>query len=166
MAEQDWGSFTLSIPIKSSREKIYAAWTSQQELERWFLRSAVFTKADGSPRDAQDAVQIADQYEWMWHGYPDEVNEKGVVLQENGKDLFKFSFGKAGNVTITISEEEGEPMVHLLQDEIPTDEYSKFHFHIGCSKGWVFYLANLKSILEGGIDLRNKKLHEKEVINS
>ncbi len=166
MPNQDWGSFSLSIPVNTSREKIYAAWTSQEQLESWFLRSSVFTKADGSTRAPHDPVQIADQYEWMWHGYPDEVKEKGVVLQENGKDLFKFSFGKAGNVTITITEEEGEQMVNLFQDEIPTDENSKFHFHIGCSKGWVFYLANLKSILEGGIDLRNKKQHEKEVINS
>jgi hypothetical protein len=33
-------------------------------------------------------------------------------------------------------------------------------------EGWVFYLANLKSFPEGGIDLRNKNEKLKSVINS
>lgn len=37
---------------------------------------------------------------------------------------------------------------------------------VGCGEGWVFYLANLKSILEGGIDLRNKNDAIRNVLNS
>lgn len=40
------------------------------------------------------------------------------------------------------------------------------NYHIGCTKGWNFYLTNLKSLLEGGIDLRNRNKGLKEVINS
>ena len=52
------------------------------------------------------------------------------------------------------------------QYNIPTDETGKTDYHIGCREGWVFYLANLKSIQEGGIDLRNKNPGIKKVINS
>ncbi|HEX4852001.1 MAG TPA: SRPBCC domain-containing protein, partial [Puia sp.] len=69
-------------------------------------------------------------------------------------------------VTISISSEQGETLVILEQDHIPTDEESKAYFHIGCTKGWVFYLTNLKSILEGGIDLRNKNLALQDMINA
>lgn len=166
MQAYNWSQFKLRIPVNAGKKEIYAAWSSQQGLESWFLRKAEFTKADGSPREATGSIQIADSYVWMWHGWPDEVVEKGVILQENGTDLVKFSFGPAGNVTVTITEEEGQAMVTLLQDEIPLDDHSKTFYHIGCTKGWIFYLANLKSILEGGIDLRNRNIELQDVINS
>lgn len=37
--------------------------------------------------------------------------------------------------------------------------------HIGYKTGWTFYLANLKSILEGGIDLRNRNPDAGEMLN-
>ena len=166
MDTNDWSQFRLRIPVKATQKEIYDAWTSQQGLESWFLRKAVFSRVDGSQRPEIENVQIGDSYVWMWHGWPDDVIEKGVVLQENGTDVFKFSFGKAGHVTVTIKEEEGETVVNLLQDEIPVDENSKAYYHIGCTKGWVFYLANLKSIFEGGIDLRNRNELLKDVVNS
>jgi hypothetical protein len=29
---------------------------------------------------------------------------------------------------------------------------------VQCQLGWTFYLANLKSVIEGGVDLRNKNV--------
>ena len=92
--------------------------------------------------------------------------ERGTILTANGKDLLKFSFGKAGNVTVSIGTEGGLSLLRLEQEDIPVDEESRTNYHIGCTKGWLFYLANLKSIIEGGLDLRNKSLELKEVINS
>ncbi len=166
MQPHDWSRFTLRVPINSTKQTVYDAWSTQQGLESWFLRQASFTTAAGEPRSPSEKLQIADSYIWMWHGWSDEVTEKGVVLQENGEDLFKFSFGNAGNVTVTILEDEGQLVVELLQDEIPTDEHSMILYHIGCTKGWLFYLTNLKSILEGGIDMRNRNEALKDVINS
>jgi hypothetical protein len=37
---------------------------------------------------------------------------------------------------------------------------------MGCLGGWTFYLANLKSYLEGGVDLRNKNLALNNMVNS
>ena len=164
--QHDWSSFRLKISIKTDASSIYRAWTTQEKLENWFLRKAEFTKQDGNKRDRNSALEVNDTYEWMWHGYGDDVIEKGTIMQANGKDFLQFSFGKAGNVSVNIKEEAGESMIELVQDAIPTDEKGQVYYHLGCSKGWVFYLANLKSILEGGIDLRNKKIELTEVINS
>ena len=84
----------------------------------------------------------------------------------NKKDFIQFSFGKAGNCSITIKQEEGETIVELIQDHIPTDEQGMHYWHLGCKTGWTFYLANLKSLCEGGIDLRNRNVHVKNVVNS
>ncbi len=45
-------------------------------------------------------------------------------------------------------------------------EAEQRYFFIECGKGWTFYMTNLKSILEGGIDLRNKIESVKNVINA
>ena len=100
------------------------------------------------------------------HGYSDDVTETGEILDCNGTDFFKFRFGNAGNCSARIYPEQDEMMVELLQDNIPLDEKSKQQYHVGCHGGWTFYLANMKSMFEGGIDLRNKNEHIQRVINS
>jgi uncharacterized protein YndB with AHSA1/START domain len=166
MQEHDWSSFQLRVPLASTRQRVYEAWTTQNGLESWFLRQAKFSAPDGKSRKRDESIAVNDSYEWLWHGWPDETIEKGQILQLNGKDFLQFSFGKAGNVGISIREEQGMIMLELLQDQIPTDEHSQVEFHVGCTKGWLFYLTNLKSILEGGIDLRNRNVQLKNVITS
>lgn len=102
----------------------------------------------------------------MWWGCGDDTDEKGTVLEQNGKDQFKFSFGKAGDVTVSIIKLEGETIVELTQENIPTDDKGFQYYHLGCKGGWTFYLANLKAVLEGGIDLRNRNEKIGEVISS
>lgn len=166
MATHNWDRFVIRLPIKETPDRIFKAWTSQEELEKWFLRSAEFKKEDGSSRKRNSEIEEKDTYTWLWHGYGDDSAEKGVILENNGRDRLKFKFGNAGNVTVTVKEAAGEHILELTQDEIPTDEKSQINFHIGCSKGWLFYMTNLKSILEGGIDLRNRNVELTDVINS
>lgn len=166
MANFDWSRFTARITVKASPEKLYWCWATQQGIEYWFLRRSDYKKPDGSLHKPEEFVQKGDTYSWWWHGYADDVTEHGEILECNGKDLFKFRFGKAGNCTINIYEEEGERIVELTQDEIPTDEKAKENWHIGCKTGWTFYLANMKSLLEGGIDLRNKNEKIQNVITA
>jgi uncharacterized protein YndB with AHSA1/START domain len=162
----DWSKFTKRIPIDASLSEIYDSWTIPAELESWFLREAKFTKADGTACDANSNVQISDKYEWKWHGYSDEVVEKGEILEANGKDFFKFTFGEGGIVSVRIFEEQGALILELTQENLPTDEEGKVKFHLGCSHGWNFYMTNLKSLLEGGIDLRNMNQELHDVLNA
>lgn len=166
MKPYNWSQFTLRIPVQCDAATIYRNWTTRKGLEYWFLRKAEFKNTGGTIRADDEPVSLGDTYEWLWHGWGDEIMEKGTVLEMNGTDHFKFSFGKAGDVAITLLHENGENIVELTQDNIPTDEDGKVTWHIGCTKGWNFYLTNLKSLLEGGIDLRNRNEHLKDVLNS
>ena len=166
MQDYNWSQFTLRIPIKASAEQLYRLWMTQEGLETWFLRNAAFKKPNGDDIERNAHVDVGDTYQWLWYGYEDDTFEKGTILEANGTDKLQFSFGKAGNVAVRFKEEAGEMMVELLQDEIPVDEKGKEYYHVGCSKGWVFYLANLKSIVEGGIDLRNRNMKLKDVVSS
>src|ERR1035437_4072442 len=163
--DAQWTKFTKRIPIRADGQQIYTAWTCAAWLENWFLRKAVFTTPGGQQRKPGDLVEKGDSYEWYWHGYGDSVVEKGKVLDANGKDLFEFSFAGNCRVTVSIKTEAGENIVELTQVNIPIDENPFTNLLVGCGEGWTFYLANLKSILEGGIDLRNKNVEIKKVIS-
>ena len=162
----NWDTFTVRINIKASPQKLYDAWATRSLMEEWFLRLCEYKSPDGTLRKDHEQVQEGDVYKWLWHGWPDETVEHGKVLHCNGVNEFSFSFGKAGNCHVTIREESGEQIVQLVQDNIPTDEKGKQYWHVGCKTGWTFYLANMKSLFEGGIDLRNKNVLLQEVLNS
>lgn len=162
----DWTTFTVRVPVNASAEKIYGCWATREGMEYWFLRMSAYESPQGEERAASALVQKGDTYTWLWHGWPDETVEHGTILDCNGKDFFRFSFGKAGTCTVQITPEQGQTLVELRQDEIPDDEEGRHYWHLGCKTGWTFYLANLKSLLEGGIDLRNRNEGLKNVINS
>ncbi len=161
-----WSSFTLRVAIKADPQRIYDAWATQAGLERWFLRKAEFTNSDGTKRERSAHVQKGDVFEWLWFGYGDDTVERREVLEANGHNLFRFIFSGGCTVTIIIKHELGETLVELKQENIPLDEDPKMNLCLGCSNGWTFYMANLKSILEGGIDLRNKNDKIASVINA
>ena len=166
MTEYDWSQFTKRINIRANVHDIYRLWATQQGLEKWFLRKAESKAPDNTLREPNEFVQKGDVYTWFWFGYSEEVSETGSILEANGKDLLQFTFSGKCVVSIRIKEEPGELVVELKQENIPVDEISKARYHMDCSTGWTFYLANLKSVLEGGIDLRNKNEKLKNVINS
>ena len=165
-ASYDWSRFVVRISINAPADKLYHAWATREGMEYWFLRLSEYKKHDGAIRGNKEYVDKGDTYKWLWHGWPDDTVEHGTILDCNGKDFFKFSFGKAGNCAVNIKKEEGEMMVELVQDNIPTDEQGMHYWHLGCKTGWTFYLANMKSLYEGGIDLRNKNENLQQVLNS
>lgn len=161
MENFDWTSFTRKIAVKSDLKTMYAAWTNNSMLEKWFLSKAELTDSDGKHfDDAQEGLN----YAWQWFGY--DVTEYGEYLEMNGKDRVAFRFAEVCIVTIDLKEMDGEIMVSLIQSGIPTDDNSKQHIRLGCDTGWSFFMVNLKSVFEGGLDLRNKNENFKGVINS
>jgi uncharacterized protein YndB with AHSA1/START domain len=162
----DWSRFMVRININAPVDKLYKAWITREGIEYWFLRFSEFKKSDGTLRGNKEPVEKGDTYKWRWHGYPDSVTEQGTILEINGKDFFKFSFGKAGICSVTIKQEQGETIVEMLQENIPADEHGMQYYHVGCKNGWTFHFTNMKSIFEGGLDLRNKNEQLQEVINS
>lgn len=158
MEQLDWSRFTKRIGINASVEDIFDAWTSQENIEKWFLSSAEF-----SHRNRKDIIRKGDTYVWKWHA-SDFVAE-GEVLFNNEKDHLEFTF-LGCTVSVKVFEEAGENLLEIAQYDIPLDDESRMNLFAGCSRGWTFYATNLKSILEGGIDLRNKNEKLSDVVNT
>ncbi len=165
-SEHDWSRFTLRIPVARPATAIFPLLSTRSGIEIWFLREAIFKAQNDVERASTESIEPNDQYAWRWHGWPDEVQEHGVILENNGKDAVSFTFAGNCTVTIRISEAGEQSIVELTQENIPTDESSRVRYHHGCSTGWLFYLTNLKSLLEGGLDLRNKDEKLQGVLNA
>lgn len=166
MNNKSWDQFHCRIPINVTSRAIYQKWATQEGLESWFLRMAEFTDHRGEIRSSDDYIKEGDLFHWLWHGYSDEHAEKRSILAANGTDTIAFGFSDDTKVEVKIYREEGMTIVDLHQTGIKFTESPKDNLHVQCSIGWTFYLANLKSILEGGIDLRNKNVALQNVITA
>lgn len=149
----DWTSFTRKIAVKAPMPQLYAAWTCTAEIEKWFLRQALFMRNE-TILEADVLAEPGDTYAWNWYGY--DVTENGRITAANGYSYLQFSF--AGNclVDVSLEEQHGFVVLELKQHNIPVDEHSKREIRLGCASGWSFFLLNLKSVYEGGLDLRNR----------
>jgi len=161
-----WNSFEVKIPVRTDVKTLYECWTTQSGIESWFLRSAIFTSAQGVTRKKDEPIQKGDGYTWHWHGYNDDAVEKRVITEANGKDFLQFEFSGNCLVTVRLQPAKDHTMVLLTQERIPEDNNPKTNLFVGCQLGWSFYLANLKSIVEGGIDLRNRDTTLTHVVNA
>lgn len=164
MENFDWTSFSKKIAIRAELSDIYNAWTKAEELEKWFLEKVSFFDGNQEPLSKGKNAEKDNMYEWLWYLYDDSM--KGKIVSANGKDQLQFTFEGNCLVDINLSEKEDYTIVELRHHNIPTDDYSKQYIRLGCSNGWHFYLTNLKSVYEGGLDLRNKDSNLNPMINN
>ena len=158
MLDSKWSSFKVTGDYNTDIRSLYEAWATPAGLEKWFLRQADFYAIAGRMREPEEFIMKEDTYEWYWHGWDDTTSEKGEILEANGTDLIKFTFAKDNIVTVEFSSRNGVSIVQLTQENIALEGDPSKNLFVHCQTGWVFYFANLKSVLEGGVDLRNKKL--------
>ena len=164
MKDFDWTQFTKRIAIKAPMQTLYDAWTKSAELERWFLKTAKFINSDGSIAEENSSARAGQNYEWSWYLYP--ITETNKVIIANGKDHFQFVFAGQCTVDVKLTEQFEHTVVELTQSGIPTDDASMKDIRIGCSSGWSFYFVNMKSIYEGGLDLRSKDERLRPMVNN
>lgn len=164
MENFDWTSFTKKIAVKAKIQDIYNAWTKADELEKWFLEKVSFFNANQEFLGKNQNVSKDNTYEWFWYLYDEPM--LGKITAANGKDQLQFTFEGSCLVDINLTETDDYTIVELRHHNIPTDDYSKQYIRLGCSNGWHFYLSNLKSVYEGGLDLRNKDSNLNPMINN
>lgn len=163
MKNFDWTKFTEKIAIKSDLKSVYNSWASSKELEKWFLLESHFYDKKETKIPKAEKIEQGHTYEWNW--YAQKSFEKGDILEANGKDFIKFTFAGKCKVEVNLTEKNRQIIVEIKQYDIPEDESAKKDIRLGCAFGWAFYLVNLKSVLEGGLDLRNKEEGFKNHVN-
>tara|TARA_R110002049_G_scaffold13550_2_gene58997 strand:- start:41 stop:535 length:495 start_codon:yes stop_codon:yes gene_type:complete len=164
MENFDWTQFTQKIPVKASMEQLYKAWTIPKEIERWFLSDAGFSSEEGNTINKNEAIKSGYSYTWQWFLW--DGTEEGIIKNVNGRDHIQFTFAGDCIVDVNLEPYHDGIIVSLKQSNISLDEKSKRDVRLGCHNGWAFYMVNLKSVYEGGLDLRNKDTKLKAMLNS
>jgi len=163
MKNFNWTTFTRRIAVKAELSDIYDAWTKPSEIEKWFLSVANYYDENNKPIERECNIKKRHTYEWSWYLY--DIVEKGEITEANGEDFLQFTFAGECIVDVKLSQQNEHIIVELTQNNIPTDDESKQGIRLGCDSGWSFFLVNLKSIYEGGLDLRSKSQDLKGMIN-
>jgi uncharacterized protein YndB with AHSA1/START domain len=158
MEDTRWSTFKLSGDYNVNLRSLYMAWATPGGMEKWFLRKADFFTIPMRLRTAEEQIAKGDIYQWYWHGYDNAVSEKGSILEANGQDFIKFTFSAKSTVSVSFSTRNGLTLIDLVQEGIPFEDDPNKNLLVQCQVGWTFYLANLKSVMEGGKDLRNRRV--------
>lgn len=164
MKDFDWTHFSKRIYINADIDVVYDAWTQTKEIEKWFLAKAEFYSKNGEKLPPHENVKSDSKYRWKW--FAQNHSEEGYIIRTNENNHIEFTFAGNCKVQIRLQQEKKQTLVELTQTEIPLDDSSKQNIRLGCAFGWTFYLLNLKSVLEGGLDLRNKNSELVGVVNN
>ncbi len=164
MENFNWSQFSKRIFVNTELKTVYNFWTKSEELEKWFLSKASFSSKESRKISPTENTVSGNIYKWNW--YAQNHYEEGVVIDVNGINRIEFTFAGNCKVLVELSKVKNQTLVKLTQSEIPLDNNSKENIRLGCAFGWTFYLLNLKSVLEGGLDLRNKDTELIGVVNN
>jgi uncharacterized protein YndB with AHSA1/START domain len=136
-------TFEHTLTIDRSRDAVFRALTDADELKRWWITDGVSEPRSGG----------RFRFEWKMADPANDHVQEGTYaeLVDGARIAFPWSApGGDSRVTLSLSESEGGTQVSLVHDGIAADDqFGRYE------QGWTGFLANLKSVLEGGPDNRS-----------
>lgn len=131
--------------VDAPRQKVFQALTNAAELDRWWT-----TKAESQRRQ-----NGRFRYEWIFANDPQRNHlQEGTYssFSEGERVAYPWKVGSMPTqVEFALEERDGRTVLRLVHDGWAdgTDEARGHH-----EEGWSFFLGNLKSVLEEGVDRR------------
>jgi len=154
----DWTKLTARIAVKAHPAAVFEAWATGPGLCRWLLESAAFRAPDERLPRQDAAARAGDECRWTWPAGGRVV--EGQLLAADWPERLELTLGPAGKCRIRLTVDGELTVVEVEQSDLP-DAATYVEF----SKAWTFALTNLKSVLEGGADLRETDPRRKDVVN-
>jgi len=147
----DWSQFAVHTYIDKPLPDVFRMWTTAAGLEKFFIKKAVNTTPAGTVRSQSDIVSAGDAYAW---DFMHDFHLDGAFTEVIEDSRVTFTFGPM-MVTVRFRDTDSGTLVRLRQYEIPADsEEEKAANHLNCRSCWVFFMTNLKSVMEHGADVR------------
>ena len=153
----DWSQFTSRAFVRARAAAVFDAWATDAGLRQWLLGSAEFAGGPETTPRADGAARSGDALRWTWQHSGWAVD--GQVLEASWPERLRLALGEIGCVDVSLTPEGDGTLVELRHRDVPTRE-----LFVEWSCVWTFYLANLKSVLEGGLDLREDDPARKGVV--
>jgi uncharacterized protein YndB with AHSA1/START domain len=154
----DWTQFTVHMHYYAPIEKVFQAWATAAGLESFFLSSALHASPDGSRRALDKPAVRGDRYQWTWLHGPGIEGE--FLACDPGRSV-AFTFGEDMRVDVELRVVEDSVEVRLHQTGCAKEDPQRAWQHLNCRSCWVYFMTNLKSVLEHGRDLRDRSHPER-----
>ncbi|MBD3648819.1 MAG: hypothetical protein HUJ31_15525 [Pseudomonadales bacterium] len=150
-ASHDWSSFDTFLYYQAKPEDVIRYWQTTSGLEQFFIAGAFTESTDGSSRDPNDVMQGNDQYAWRFI-HPFELTG---IIQEVTSDSTAFTFGAGYEVRVAVKASGDGTLLHLHQSGMQDTPDERVAGSLNCRSCWIYFLVNLKSVIEHGVDLRD-----------
>jgi uncharacterized protein YndB with AHSA1/START domain len=153
------GPLEQCIWIRGDEAAVAQAWTSAEEIQKWFLTRAENRDALG---EVMDEAKEGGSFRWEWI---EQTEDRGTYHLVTDRAIEFGWYGDTGVVRVDWEQDGGEVRVRLRQEMFEGSVEEKAKIQHGCAVGWAFFLSNLKCWIENGIDLRETNLAHKKAIN-
>ena len=151
--QYDWTQFDLYHYYPAPLEKVWHAWATPEGLCSFFVETCTGFDTEGNAHTPQSAFVPGGSYKWKWrHDFAGE----GSIFTVEPMSHLAFSFGAAMRVDVHLQDVGSSVRVHLHQSQIPDSEEGHVIGHMNCRSCWIFFMTNLVSVLQNGIDLRHE----------
>lgn len=149
-----WEEFKIYMYYRTTAEELFSAWATASGLESFFIKEALFQSIEDEVRSKNEIVDVGDKYKWLFHH---QFEVEGRVLAVEPYERFSFTFGKM-IVDVKLKRKDDLIELELIQSKIPTDtDTDRAWSHMNCRSCWIYFLMNLKSVLQYGNDLRENE---------
>lgn len=148
----DWTRFHLYVAIGAPPDELFRAWSTSQGMESFFVEMMAIRNSDGRLLDPGEPATQGCRFVWRWDS---GALVSGEFLNvQPGREL-GFTFG-ASKVCIRLQQQESGTILELCQYDMEDTQQNRMHLHTNCRAAWVYFLTVLKTLLEHGIDGRDR----------
>lgn len=152
----DWTQFHVHMYYRASLEEVFRRFATPAGLASFYIDEATFTDADGRRRQSDEQYRAGDAYHFE---YVHDYRHGGEVLEVVDGQLVRFTFGPC-EVAIRFRTVEGAGgsavEVDLHQTGCPLEDPERAWLHLNCRSCWIYFFTNLRSVLAGGPDIRDR----------
>jgi len=158
----NWNKFTHGIYLNAPSEKVFVFLATATGICKWFMGKAKYYYKDSNIRLGNDFAQKGDSYLWNWLNKDLEL--KGMVTEVEENKIFQFTFSPLYIVTLRLNSDGKRTQLTLTHEYQESAVKNEFNY-LNCCTCWVFFLTNLKSVIENGIDLRETEVKDEMLVN-
>jgi len=148
----DWAQFDLHVAVDAKPERILEVWSTVDGLESFFVEMMRISRPDGVERATNEPAEPGDKFVWRWQNGRCVM---GRYLEPQADNEVRFTFGES-KICISVKPYQDGSLLRLKQYDIPETEEARMYIHANCRGAWVYFLTVLKTLLEKGVDGRDK----------
>jgi hypothetical protein len=142
----NWDRVELEIDITAPVEVVAWHWTSSAGLTRWLAVECTFVGLEGDTYAEADSAEAGARFRMI---RADGSIEEGELVQAD-KRAVVAAFADGSRLHVRLASRKGRTALTLRRSTVGAD-FEEFRDNL---RSWTFHLTNLKSVVEGGLDLR------------